>query len=287
MMKRNILKIFFLASLLVFLGSSGMLIHDYLEYQKGDTEYESLKVQAVRRDAPADDILTDGAPEDSTSEDGALESHPDEEISQKTYEPLNIDFAALRKINSDIIAWLDIPGTEISYPVAQGSDNSYYLNHTFKGTVNLAGCIFMDFRNTDPAPDTNTVLYGHNMKNGSMFGTLRKFRERSFWETHPDFYLYLVDGTTYRCTITAGFDTGAEIASLPVSFRDEERDAYLSGVSGRRWYDTGIVPEEDSPLITLITCHSSGRADLRVAVQGKMIRLEKDEDVENRVGDGD
>lgn len=209
--------------------------------------------------------------------DGGLESYPDGGISQKAYEPLSIDFTALRKINPDITAWLDIPGTDISYPVVQGSDNSYYLAHTFKKAANSAGCIFMDSRNTAPAADTNTVLYGHNMKNGSMFGTLRKFRERSFWEIHPDFYLYLADGVTYRCVITAGFDMGAEAASFPVSFKEGEKEVYLSEVSSRRWYDTGIVAEEDTPLITLITCHSTGRADIRVAIQGQMLRLEGQE----------
>ena len=97
-----------------------------------------------------------------------------------------MDFAPLQAINPDIVAWLRIPGV-LEYPVVRGEDNSYYLNHTVQKTYNIAGSIFLDYRNERDFSDSKNIIYGHNMKDGSMFGALRPIWIRSFLENRPVF----------------------------------------------------------------------------------------------------
>lgn len=94
-------------------------------------------------------------------------------------------------MNPDVIAWIDIPGLSISYPVVQGTDNAYYLHHLFTGEYNSSGSIFTDCHNRPDFTDQNTILYGHNMKNGSMFGTLSHYQDQALWEASPYFCLYV------------------------------------------------------------------------------------------------
>lgn len=93
-------------------------------------------------------------------------------------------FMRLKKINDDITGWIHVPGTEIDYPVARGSDNSYYLKHGIDKKRSARGSLFMDYRNLGIGQDFNTVIYGHNMKDGSMFGDLVKYKEASFFYDH-------------------------------------------------------------------------------------------------------
>ncbi|MCM1218470.1 MAG: class B sortase [Lachnospiraceae bacterium] len=108
---------------------------------------------------------------------------------------LAIDFRALLETNKDCIGWIYIPSLEISYPVVQSADNDDYVHKTFNGTENLAGCIFSDCRITAPFVQ-KTILYGHNMKNGSMFHKL--FNIETHPDEHRDIWIYLPTGAIYH-----------------------------------------------------------------------------------------
>ena len=96
-----------------------------------------------------------------------------------TYQPPEVDFEELQKMNSDVIGWIEVEAIpEISYPIVRGEDNDYYLHRTFKKANNSAGSIFVDYRNGQYFGDCNTIVYGHNMKNGSMFGKLKWLTEK-------------------------------------------------------------------------------------------------------------
>ena len=105
----------------------------------------------------------------------------------------------LQKINPDVCAWLTVDGTKIDYPVVQGTDNEYYLKHTFKKTEHVAGSIFLDKDNSPDFSNRKTILYGHNMKDGSMFQGLHKYESESYLQEHNKVYLYLpaVETLTY------------------------------------------------------------------------------------------
>lgn len=154
--------------LLVFLAAAGKLFGAYLKYQKGDVSYEKLQEYVQE-------------PEEEESP----ESEKEKEEPKNRY--LEIDFAGLKAVNPDVIAWIQIPALDISYPVVQGKDNAYYLHHLFSGESNINGSIFVDCHNQPDFTDQNTIVYGHNMKNGSMFGTLDKYQDKELFEQHPEF----------------------------------------------------------------------------------------------------
>lgn len=106
-----------------------------------------------------------------------------------------IDFAGLRNINGDIVAWIQIPGIDVDYPVVQGEDNEYYLYHTFRKEANKAGSIFLDYRNCAYFTEQRVIIYGHNMKDGSMFSNLKKYRDAVFRKESGTAYLYLPEKT--------------------------------------------------------------------------------------------
>ncbi len=260
--RKTALAVIMIAALVGFLTAGGGFLYYYWEYQRSRQEYTE-----IARIGTAPSQRTDlYGPEEGGEGTG------------QEYVLLEVDFAALQAVNPQVTAWLDIPGTGISYPVVQGTDNSYYLHHTVKKTYNFAGTIFMDAGCAPyPTADGNLVLYGHNMKNGTMFGLLKRYRDRAYYEEHPVFYLYLADGSVYRCPITGGFDIPAVPQSLPLTFAaPEEKEAYLQKTQDMLWYAAGESPGPDDPLITLVTCVGNQR-EMRLALQGRAELVEAGE----------
>ena len=132
------------------------------EYHTGEAAYEDIShmISLPQKTAePQPPVINKPA---------GAETLPDED---DTVWP-EVDFAALREINPDIVAWIYIEGTKVNYPIVQGEDNSYYLKHLFSGEWNGSGCIFLDFRNDASFADRHSIIYGHHMKNGTMFTDL-------------------------------------------------------------------------------------------------------------------
>lgn len=192
------------------------------------------------------------------------DSEPDpyaEELSGK-------NLSALKSENPDVIGWIDIPGTKVSYPFVASSDNQEYLKIAWDGSKASAGSIFMDMNCNAGLTGFNTILYGHNMMNGSMFGTLSRFRDHDFWEENP--YVYLVtDGGVFRYRIysvrMAGIGTSAFLTG---TFSQEDQESFLSdGISGSEIF-TGVEPATGSRILTLSTCTGLvNRYDIRFVVQ--------------------
>jgi sortase B len=128
-----------------------------------------------------------------------------------------VDFATLQGDNSDVRAWIYIPDTNVNYPVLQGSTNNAYLYVDFKGNYSIAGSIFMDVACSPDFSDQETLLYGHNMHNGAMFGRLKKFEDTKYLEAHKDVYVILPDGKKMRYSATVGKYISIEddVYSLP------------------------------------------------------------------------
>lgn len=137
--------------------------------------------------------------------------------------------------------------------VAQSEDNDYYLRHLLDGTRAGAGTIFMDYRNSTDLSDFNTIIYGHHMKNGTMFAFLLNYREQEYYETHPSLFLY-TPGHRYRIEMIAGYTTGVEdgIYSLPAT--KENRDAILEHAKKESDFTSNVTVEEEDKLVTLSTC---------------------------------
>lgn len=183
----------------------------------------------------------------------------------------DIYFEGLKAQNPDVAAWIQIPALSVSYPVVQGKDNSYYLHHMFDGQENKNGSIFIDYHNQPDFTDSNTIIYGHNMKNGSMFGTLDRYQEKSLFEQYPCFYIYLPDGILeYRVVSCYAGRTG----SVGYTYRFPEQEDFqdfLEKILSYASYNTGTEVTDTDHIVTLSTCVNSNR-NYRYLVHGKLER---------------
>lgn len=168
--------------------------------------------------------------------------------------PIQVDFDALFTKNQDVVAWLYCPNTPINYPVVQSSNNDYYLRRLLDGSYNFAGTLFMDYRNAEDISDWNSVIYGHNMKNDSMFGTLPGYKTQSYFQEHPEMFL-LTPEQDYSIQLIAGFTTPAN-SELYSTFApdDTEMERLLESWIDNSDFDSGIKPTSEDRLITLSTC---------------------------------
>ncbi|MGM9972439.1 MAG: class B sortase, partial [Clostridiaceae bacterium] len=167
-------------------------------------------------------------------------------------------FAALREINDEVVAWIHVPNTNIDYPVVQGKDNSYYLDHTVEGDTSRVGAIFMDYRNIlsdDSMPtDYNTIIYGHHLKSGAMFTSLKEFKDESFFNINRYVYLDTPEGTlTYE--IFSVIITKADYNYIETYFQTgEDFLNFVSDIQERAFFNRDTVISVEDKIITLSTC---------------------------------
>jgi len=173
--------------------------------------------------------------------------------------PGDVDLEELRRVNPDVVGWIFIPDTELSYPLMQGNDNQYYLNHTWKKVRNAAGAIYLDYRNNSDMSDFNSIIYGHRMSSSGMFHSLRYYREQSYFEAHP--YIYIVtDEGVLRYDIFTAYEADAVNGhTYRLGLKEAEgQQAYINYCSRRSVVETGVTPEPGEHIITLSTCIGSG-----------------------------
>lgn len=261
-MKKTICSVLLVLFSGVFLFSVFKILQLKQEYDSGSDSYSALNayVSLPELTVPAD-------MPDSTHPEGdePLPSLPEENT------PLwpAVDFQALAEINPDIVAWIYIPGTDISYPVVQGRDNDYYLYHMFDGGYNRAGCVFLD---VNVAPDfsaRNSVLHGHNLLNGTMFAGLLDYRDQSFYDAHPEALLLTPDGN-YRVALFSGYLCGITGDAWDAVFLDGEYPLWLARIAGKSCFRTSVVPTVSDRVLTLSTC-SYEFSDARFVLHGILI----------------
>ena len=190
-------------------------------------------------------------------------------------EPVNpIDFDALTAEYPDVYAWIRIPGTNVDYPIVQREgDNSYYLTHTIDGQTKKEGSIFTEDYNTKTFDDPNTIIYGHDMRNGSMFKTLHKYRDKQFLLENPDVYIYQ-ENRMLQYKIFAAYITDSRHLMLTYDFNDENifRD-YVKNVLTKSNInsniDVSVDVNTDNKIITLSTCN--GNNTQRYLVQAVLV----------------
>jgi sortase B len=201
--------IFFACLLVVFLGLGGYAAYQlYLSqaaYSQGDQAYEQIIQQVISEDvsqSSATDSQTQSVT-DSTSEVSEQSNRSSGEVSQFDISDLVVDFATLKSINADSIGWLYCPNTVIDYPIMAADDYTYYLSHLPDGTENINGSLFLDYCCEPDFSGQISVIYGHSMKSGKMFGTLTNYKSQSYFEEHPYMYLY-TENQNYRIALVYG-----------------------------------------------------------------------------------
>ena len=178
--------------------------------------------------------------------------------------PALLDFDRISAISEDAAAWIYAPGTILNYAVAQGKDNEYYLRHLLNGAYANCGTPFIDYRSSSDFFDWNTVIYGHNMNNGTMFAELVNYGDQAFYEEHPVMYLY-VPGKRYTLELVAGYPAAADDRVYSVPITREQRDELLAYALERTTFDSGIAAGGEDRLVTLSTC-SDANGDARYVV---------------------
>lgn len=230
----NIILVF---AVVIFIFSAYKLYTIYGEYNKGDKEYQSIIEDVVSIEESEEMADT----EEGDSEEKAV---------------FQVDFAKLQSINKEVVGWIRFENpSKISYPIVQAEDNDKYLTETVEGKKNSSGAIFMDANNTADFSDRNTFIYGHNMKNGSMFGQLRKYKSYDFYKENPYFYIYTPSGEEIKYQIYAVSiveDTSESYNKYYTN--DDEYLNYLEYVKSISRYDTGVEVTAQSQLVSLSTC---------------------------------
>ena len=172
-----------------------------------------------------------------------------------------VDFDELKKINPDVVGWIVIEGTQVNYPIVQGNDNSYYLNHSYDKKWNSLGSIFVDYQSSKDFIDYNTFIYGHHTKNGSMFGELYKYMNKEFYDENKTFYLYTPSGN-YEAEIFSAYLDSTKSESYNQSFDSvDEFNDYITMIKKKSNYNTNVeIDTTKDKTITLYSCsHESNR----------------------------
>ena len=175
---------------LVAFGSGFLVFRDLNQYAESKDAYQDLAGYVE-------------VPEQTASPEQATDPTETKQDDADIVLP-SVDFEALRENGPDIIGWLSLPDTVLNYPVTQTDNNEYYLNHLYDGTYNKVGCLFADYENQAGFSDRNTIVYGHNMRDGSMFALLNRYDEQSYFDTHRQMYLVTPKGG-YVMEIFAAF----------------------------------------------------------------------------------
>ena len=245
--KRNLVSnIILVIAVGVFLYSGYQLYMIFSEYHKGNKEYEFV----------IDEAITELPSESDDTQDEDKQNDEDESAKKTKHKVLKVDFDKLKSANKDTVAWIrfDEP-SKINYPIVQTTDNDRYLQYTFEGKKTAVGAIFMDAVNAEDFSDRNTFIYGHNMKNGSMFGHLHKYRDESFYREYPFFYIYTPDGKEVKYQIFAACIVEDTSDTYQRTFADDAAYLqYLQYVQSVSIYNTGVELTAESKIVSLSTC---------------------------------
>lgn len=223
-----------------------------------------------------DNMATMTKPLETTKEPETSTEPADDPLAGIPVEEKNLDWNAIKAENEHIYAWIYIPGTKVDYPILQHpTDDSYYLDHNIDGSKGLPGTIFSQSLNSKDFTDPNTVLYGHNMKNGSMFASLHNFEDNVFFDENMYIYIYTPEKTyVYKIFAAYNFNNKHLLYEYDCSTK-EKYEYYLSVINNvrdmtaRRREDVKVTT--DDCILTLSTCLKNSDDTKRYLVQGVLL----------------
>ena len=286
--RKTLYRLLFLICACIFLFSSWKVAATLLEYRESAEIYRDIKElyyksQEAGSTLPPEPALPEsrGTPEPpavksfpppaeaSPSPPGTMAGPTPEAVYKDPRIPREA-FDVLKKINPDITGWIKIPNTLIDYPVLQGKDNEYYLTHSVNREVIKNASLFMDCRNHAEKLDFNTIIYGHNMHDSTMFGYLPEYKHEEFMNKHP--YIYF--DTAYAAGIWEIFsvyvtDTGFDYRKTEFKKR-EDCQAFIDNIKSKSMYKKEMEVTPDSRILTLSTCTYEFK-DARLVVHAKLL----------------
>lgn len=216
-------RILLVVCLAVFLYSAGNLANIGYKYHKVNSDNKKLQeevVTEVKQDSPLD---------------------------------RKVDFNQLKSINEDIIGWIYIPNTNIDYALLKGKTNDTYIHTNYEKKYSFAGSIFLDEDNDVSLTDSNTIIYGHNMKNGSMFANIKKFADHDYFINHPEVYIYLPDGSI---NVYSVYSTKIIEATSDYYLKNIDYASYVANAKSSAKQSRDVDTQNTAPLLLLSTCYA-------------------------------
>ena len=236
--KKLIAVIIFVIFLIIFIFSVFKIIKWNLD-NKANKEIEDILNISIEKPQIEDDIKDN------------------DEIIESEY---NIDFEALKKRNKDIVAYLNVPNTNVDTTVVRGKNNSYYLNHNFDKKWNNCGWAFADYRNRFDGSDRNIVIFGHNLKNKRLFGSLKNTLNKKWYTNKENQIITLVtEKEEAKYQVFSIYTIPKEEYYIKTSFNsDNEYNNFLNTIKKRSIYDFKVPLNSNDTILTLSTCQPGG-----------------------------
>ncbi len=251
--------------IIIFLFSASLVIKHFVEINDNKKGYEDLSALVTNTTAENGDTEDDNVP----------------------------DYSALIEQNRDFVGWIKVPNTEINHPVVQYVDNDYYLDHSFEKKYDYRGAIFMDYRNDPVNLDSNTIIYGHNAYDTTMFSELVQYEDIEFYKKAPVFEFNTVEGNykwkiygVFITNATASEDNGYIFNYIYPYMDGENFNGFIEEIDKRRLYTTDVDITDDDKMLILSTCvrtldyrykdengkNKYYRANARLVVLARMVR---------------
>lgn len=250
----KLLRILMVMCVLGLLCSGYILFDEGREYSQGDAAYAQLRTQI-------DNPLTTEKANGSSNAPSASDVNPVKEI----------DFSALTQVNSEVVAWISSEDQIIDYPIVQGTDNEYYLTHLFNGKKNKLGSLFVDYRTAGDFSGQNTIVYGHNMKDGSMFSSLGKYKDQEYFDKHPAMRLSTPSGV-YTVEFFAGIVADGDYEFIRHQFQDDQDFlTYIDALKKDSTFQSDVSVAANERIVALCTC-SYEFNNARYALFGKLVQ---------------
>lgn len=223
-----------------FLWSAALFYNKTQDYRQGHLEYQRIRTESMQREKTADRGIRRGTERESAEE-------------------------ILKQYNSDYVFWLRIPDTPIDYPVVCNPAPDYYLNHTFQKQKNSSGCLFIQPSESESVE--NTIIYGHNRKDRSMFGTLKKYESSQYYVGHPTLWIYYKGRWYQEQIFSCQIKEKQDFSCYQTEFKDrEDKEEFLKHMKQGSLYPIPVYPALEDPVITLSTCYGSSKRMIVQAV---------------------
>lgn len=270
--KSTIIKISLIIFIIVVSGAFVYFIASLslslLEYKKATTSYTTVAESYFNPNISID--ITDELKEETKQEQFSTLFTQNQNRSDFPTE--NVNLKELSKVNCDTIGWIMCKELGINYPIVQSINNEKYLNETFEGDYNKAGCIFLDYQNKANFTDRNTFVYGHHMKNGSMFGNLKKLADEAHDLMENGLYVYIYTQTgIMRYKIISCYETNKTSETYYTIVDKPQLEKYLDLIYKKSSFVSDVSKDDIEYMITLSTCHGKAGGSGRFVVHATLI----------------
>lgn len=266
----------FIYFLSVFLFSRWYVQNLKLKYLTNDIISSTEIIEKVEEDENTNTDIDDNTENENNSENSNSNVYyPNDYWDYINVPYIDVNFNSLLQKNSDTVAWLKVEGTNVNYPVVQTTDNSYYLYHDYNKNPNAGGWVFGDYRSNFNDFKRNTIIYGHNLNNKTMFGSIPDSVLSNNWQKNENNHIIKMSTPTSNTIweIFSVYTIEPETYYLKVAFSTESFQEFINTVKNRSVYNFNTEVNVNDKILTLSTCDNIGTK--RVVIHAKLVKIDK------------